>query len=148
MSKRAMMVTVALLLVLVAASPVAARQASVDRVENFTTVLAVAMPDNFPLGSLMRAECAFLVRVERPDGSAMETQICTLSDEPVMVPEFQGTPPALAFRLAGGPCIWTSDYWWTIADSPVYADSFSYVVTPSGRVRVTSTYPAVPLVCG
>jgi hypothetical protein len=147
MSKRVLMVTVALLWGLVAASPVSAERASVDRIENFDTVLAVAFPDNFPLGSLMRAECSFLVRVERPDGSAIETQVCTLSDEPVMVPAFQGTPPEQAFRLDGGPCTWTSDYWWNVADSPVYADSFSYVVTPSGAVRATSTYPAVPLAC-
>ena len=79
--------------------------------------------------------------------SALETQVCTLSDEPVMVPEFQGAPPDQAFRLDGGPCTWTSDYWWNVADSPVYADSFSYVVTPAGAVRATSTYSAVPLAC-
>jgi hypothetical protein len=147
MSKRVLMVTVAVLWGLLTASPVSAERASVDRIEDFDTVLAVAFPDTFPLGSLMRAECSFLVRVERPDGSAAETQICTLSDEPVMVPEFQGAPPDQAFRLDGGPCTWTSDYWWNVADSPVYADSFSYVVTPAGAVRATSTYPAVPLVC-
>jgi len=147
MSKRPLIVTVALLWGLITAAPVSADQASVDRVESFDTVLAVASSDSFPLGSLMRAECSFLVRVERPDGSARETQVCTLSDEPVMVPEFQGAPPDQAFRLDGGPCTWTSDYWWNVADSPVYADSFSYVVTPAGAVRATSTYPAVPLAC-
>ena len=147
MSKRLLMVTVALLWALVTASPVSADRASVDRIEGFDTVLAVASSDSFPLGSLMRAECSFLVRVERPDGSALETQVCTLSDEPVMVPEFQGAPPDQAFRLDGGPCTWTSDYWWNVADSPVYADSFSYVVTPAGAVRVTSPYSAVPLAC-
>lgn len=147
MRKRVLTGTLALLWGLVSASPVSAERASVHRIEDFDTVLAVAFPDTFPLGSLMRAECSFLVRVERPDGSAVETQVCTLSDEPVMVPEFQGAPPAQAFRHEGGSCTWTSDYWWTTADVPVYADSFSYVVTPSGMVRVTSTYPAVPLVC-
>lgn len=147
MSKRLLMVTVALVGGLVAASPVSADPASVDRIKSFDTVLAVAFSDSFPLGSLMRAECAFLVRVERPDGSAVETQVCTLSDEPVMVPEFQGAPPDQAFRLDGGPCTWTSDYWWNVADSPVYADSFSYVVTPSGAVRATSTYAAEPAAC-
>lgn len=147
MSKRVLMVTVVVLWGLLTASPVSAEPASVDRIESFDTVLAVAFPDSFPLGSLMRAECTFLVRVERPDGSAVETQVCTLSDEPVMVPEFQGAPPDQAFRLDGGPCTWTSDYWWNVANSPVYADSFSYVVTPAGVVRATSTYPAVPLAC-
>lgn len=148
MSKRVMMMAVAVLWGLLAASPVSAEPASVTRLENVRSALTVALPDDYPLRSFSRVECSFLVRVERPDGSAVETQVCTLSDEPVMVPEFQGVAPDQAFRLSGGSCMWTSDYWWTIADVPVYADSFSYVVTPSGMVRVTSTYPAVPLVCG
>ena len=147
MGKRVMTVAIVVLWGLLTASPASAEQASVNRIENFGSVLAVAAPDDFPLRSLMRVECSFLVRVERPDGSAMETQVCTLSDEPVMVPEFQGVAPDQAFRLDGGPCVWTSDYWWNTADSPVYADSFSYVVTPSGMVRVTSTYPAAALAC-
>ncbi len=147
MSKRLLIVTAVLLYGLVAASPVSATRASVDVIENLDTVLAVAMPDDFPLGSLMRADCSRLVRVERPDGSAVETQTCTLSAEPVMVPTFQGVPPEQAFRLSGGSCTWTSDYWWNVAGSPVYADSFSYVVTPAGTVRATSTYPAIPLSC-
>jgi hypothetical protein len=146
-SKRVLLVTSALVLGLLTASPVSAERGSVDRIGSFGTVLAVASPDNFPFASLMRAECSSLVRVQRSDGSAMETQICTLSDDPVMIPEFQGTPPQKAFQMDGGACTWTSDYWWNVADSPVYADSFSYIVTPSGAVRATSTYPAHPIAC-
>lgn len=148
MSKRVLTMAVVVLWGLLVASPASAEGASVTRIENVRSVLAVALPDDFPLRSFMRVECSLLVRVERPDGSAVETQACTLSDEPVMIPERQGVPPDRSFRLSGGPCMWTSDYWWETADMPMYSDSFSYVVTPSGRVHVTSTYPAVPLACG
>lgn len=148
MSKRVLIVTVAVLVGLAAASPVSATRASVGVIENFDTVLAVAMPQDFPMGSLMRANCSRLVRVEQPDGTAIETQTCQLSSEPVMIPAFQGAPPERAFRLSGGACTWTSDYWWRVADSPVYAESFSYVVSPGGTVRAISTYPADPLSCG
>lgn len=148
MSGRAISMAAVILWGMASASPAAADQASVSRVGDFGSVLAVAAPDDFPMRSLMRADCALLTRVERPDGSAVETEVCTLSDEPVMVPEFQGVAPDRAFLLEGGPCEWTSDYWWYTADTPVYADSYSYVVTPSGMVRATSTYPAVPLDCG
>jgi len=47
MSKRLLMVTVALLWGLVTASPVSADRASVDRIESFDTVLAVASSDSF-----------------------------------------------------------------------------------------------------
>ena len=129
------------------ATPVAAARASVDRIRNIDTVLAVAMPEDFPIASLMRATCTFVIRVERPDGSATETEICQLSDEPVMIPAFQGTAPDRAFRNSGGACLWMSDYWFAAQGSTVFASSFRYVVTPSGRVRATSTYPADPLVC-
>ncbi len=121
--------------------------ASTDRVEDFGSVVAVALPANFPVDSLMRADCSFVQRLQRPDGSAKETLVCDLSDEPVMVEEFQGVPPSRAFIDAGGECIWSSDYWWNTNETEVYADSFRVVVTPSGKVRATSTYPAEPLVC-
>ena len=74
---------------LVVASVVpAAAEASVDRIENVDSVLAVAIPEDFPVGSLTRTECAWVQRVELPDGSATESQVCDLSDEPVMIPEF------------------------------------------------------------
>ena len=96
MWKRVSMIAFLGVLAAAVATPVAAR-AQVDRVENFETVLAVAMPEDFPVGSLMRADCSSLIRVERPDGSATEIQDCQLSDRPVMIPEFQGTAPRQAF---------------------------------------------------
>lgn len=137
----------ALLLSTVAGAPVAAGQASVDRIEDFGSVLAVRFGDDFPIASLMRADCEWLIRVELPDGSARETMQCTLSDEPVMVPAFQGSPPDRPFQFGGGACLWASDYWWAAMEAVVYADSFSYVVTPSGIVRASATYPADPLSC-
>ena len=147
MIRRAGLAASVAVLVSLATAPVSAASATVDQIEDFGSVLAVALPANFPVGSLMRADCEFVLRVERPDGSARETQLCRLSDEPVMVPLFQGTAPDTAFHHGGGPCIWTSDYWWTVAGRGVYASSFSYVVTPSGIVRITATYPATPLTC-
>jgi hypothetical protein len=128
------------------ATPVAAR-AQIDRVENFETVLAVAMPADFPIASLMRADCTRLIRVERPDGSATEIQDCQLSDHPVMIPEFQGTAPRQAFIHTGPPCAWHSDYWFHTAGLDVLAASVQYTVTPSGHIHAVSEYPAQPLVC-
>jgi hypothetical protein len=141
------MIVVALLAALVVGSPVAAGGGSTQRIEDFGSVLAVRFDADFPLGSLMRLDCDWLVRVEHRDGSAIETMRCTLSDDPVMIPEFQGSPPDSAFLHGGGACLWTSEYWWSVIGAPVYAASFSYVVTPSGEVRATSTYPADPLTC-
>jgi hypothetical protein len=118
-----------------------------DRVEDVDIVVAVAMPADYPVGSVMRATCAFVERVEFPDGSARETEQCTLSDEPVMVPEYQGSPPAAAFRHSIGGCEWMSDYWYAKNETTVFASSARLVVTPAGTVHVTSTYPAEPLVC-
>ena len=132
---------------LVAGVAPATAQAPVDRIENVDTVLAVATPEEFPIASLMRAECAWVQRVELPDGSATESQVCDLSDEPVMIPEFQGSPPTRAFHFSGGPCEWASDYWLAKNGTVVFASSVSYVVTPSGKVHIRSRYPAEPLVC-
>jgi hypothetical protein len=133
--------------ILVASVVPAAAKASVDRIENVDSVLAVATPEDFPVASLMRAECAWVQRVELPDGSATESQACDLSDEPVMIPAFQGSPPTRAFHNSTGPCQWTSDYWLAKDGSVVFASSVSYVVTPSGEVHARSWYPAEPLVC-
>ena len=147
MSRRVPILSSVALMASLLCAPVAVGGASVDRIESFGTVLAVAFPESFPIGSLMRADCDWLTRVEHPDGSAEETMHCTLSDEPVMIPEFQGSPPLQAFRFSGGACTWTSDYWWTVIDAPVYAESFSYVVTPSGQVQTRASFPAEPLSC-
>jgi hypothetical protein len=131
-----------------ATAPVSANAASVERLANIPTVLAVRMEADFPIASLMRATCTSLIRVERPDGSSIEIQDCQLSDEPVMVPAFQGAPPTQAFLLEDGPCMWHSDYWFTVAGLDVLAAHVRLTVTPSGHVHVRSEYPAAPLACG
>jgi hypothetical protein len=147
MWKRVSMIALLGVLTASAGTPVAAAGAKVDRLEDFATVLAVAMPPDFPVASLMRAVCSSLIRVERPDGSATEVQDCQLSDEPVMIPEFQGVPPTRAFVLEGPACLWFSDYWGNTQGIAVLAASFKYTVTPSGHVHVRSEYPAEPLAC-
>jgi hypothetical protein len=146
--RRVAAIALALSSILVAAMPVAAaRPAAVDRVGGIDTVLAVRSDDDFPVASLMRATCNRSQFVTRPDGTGIETMHCTLSTDPVMIPELQGAPPARAFTLRGGACIWTSDYWFMKNGSVVMAERFSYSVTPSGRVNVKAEYPAQPLVC-
>ena len=146
--RRLAAVALALSSILVAALPVvAANPATVDRVGGIDTVLAVRSDDDFPVASLMRATCNQSQFVTRPDGTGVETMHCRLSAEPVMIPEFQGAPPARAFKLRGGACVWMSDYWFTKNGSIVMAERFSYSVTPSGRVNVKAEYPAEPLVC-
>jgi|SRR5688572_13797414 len=127
--------------------PGVAAKASVDRIEGFPSVTAVRFEADFPLQSLMRMECAFVQRTARPDGSAVESQRCTLSDEPVMIPAFQGEAPARAFIHDTGPCLWGSDYLLNASEELVLAENAHVVVTPSGQVHVTSFYPAEPLVC-
>lgn len=130
-----------------ASTAVAAGGATVERIRDFDTVLAVAMPADFPTASFMRAHCSRLVRVERPDGSASEAQNCRLSDEPVPDPFLQGVPPTRAFVFDGESCVWFSDYWGNTEGLAVGATSVHYTVTPSGQVHVRSEYPAQPLVC-
>ena len=72
---------------------------------------------------------------------------CQLTDNPVMIPEFQGSAPARAFHNGGGPCEWVSDYWFAKNVTDVFAASYSYIVTPSGHVTAHAEYPAVPLTC-
>ena len=148
MRKRVPMIVMLGALVAATVSPVAANGAKVERLANIQTVLAVRMEADFPLASLMRATCASLVRVERPDGSSIEIEDCQLSDEPVMIPAFQGVPPSQAFILEDGPCVWHSDYWFAVAGLDVLAERVRLTVTPSGHVHARSEYPAVPLACG
>jgi|APFre7841882724_1041349.scaffolds.fasta_scaffold40490_1 hypothetical protein len=147
MRKRALMIVLLGVAMAGAVGPVAAVGSTVARLAGFDTVVIVAMPEDFPVGSLMRAHCSALVRVERPDGSAIERQHCQLSDEPVMIPAFQGAAPDRAFIRTGGSCSWTSDYWYITEGIDVAAQSVRSIVTPSGHVFVESEYPAEPLVC-
>ena len=142
-----MLIVLGVALAAAATAPVSATSAGVERLSNIPTVLAVRMEADFPIASLMRATCTSLIRVQRPDGSATEIQDCQLSDEPVMVPAFQGVPPKAAFLLESGPCLWHSDYWFAVAGLDVMASSARITVTPSGHVHVKSEYPAVPLAC-
>lgn len=147
MSRRFAPLLIAAFLAATLSSPAAAGGATVDRVENFGSVIAVAFGEDFPVASLMRADCEFAVRVHLPDGTARETMACQLSSDPVMIPEFQGVPPDRAVIYGGGACVWTSDYSWNTGGGELYADSFRVVVTPGGRVTAWSTYPSEPLDC-
>jgi hypothetical protein len=127
-----------------------AQEQQIEVIEDVETVLAVAdteSPD-FPVASLMRAHCPYLVRIEAEDGSAQEWSSCTLhEDEPLQVPENQGAVPSEPFVENGGECIWTSDYAWVTMDAPVFASEFETVALPSGRVHIWAAYPAEPLAC-
>lgn len=152
MTRRFAVLVAVLVLGLVTALPVAGRspshKSSLDILRGVDTVIAVAHPDDFPIGSLSRAHCTVLLRVEGRDGSARETAHCRLTTEPpLMFPENQGYAPTTKFVDAGGTCIWTSDYWWTVLDIPVYASSYRITVWPSGHVLIRADYPADPLVC-
>lgn len=139
--------TAGLFLALAIAAPAAAGGTTVDRLEGVETVVVVAMPDNFPIASISRADCAVAQLVTHPDGSARETLHCQLSDTPVMIPEFQGHAPDRTFHNTAGPCEWVSDYWFYKTGEIVYAAAMDYVVTPSGKLNVVADYPAERLVC-
>ena len=129
--------------------PVAAAGVSVQLIRDFPSVVAVRPPTSpdFPLNSLMRANCKWLYRVVQPNGSSIETQKCTLSTEPVMIPEFQGTVPTHRVAYGTGPCTWHSDYWLNTTGVDVMASSVRILVTPRGEVFATSKYPRKPLNC-
>jgi hypothetical protein len=133
---------------LIASPTVAAAEATVDRVGPFTTVVPVAFndptPDNPDGVELMFAECDFVQRVEKPDGSSVETQHCHLT-EPFFV--FPGTPPERALANTAGECTWFSDYFLTSTPEaePLAAEKARVTVTPSGEVDVTSFYPPDPM---
>jgi len=121
----------------------------VDLVMDFSTEVSVVDPSTpgFPEGALMKADCDFALRIEADDGSATEWLACTLSDEPIEPPEYQGTPPSASFTVTGGECSWESDYLRISSRSQVAASGFELTVTPSGQVFGWSSYPAEPLDC-
>lgn len=132
---------VATAMALVASPSVASANASVDRVGPFETVVPVAYADNAAGVELMFAECDYVQRVERPDGSSVETQHCQLTKPFV---EFPGTPPERAFTNRAGHCIWFSDYYLTTTGESLTADTVRITVTPTGAVSVTTTYSPNP----
>lgn len=115
--------------------------ASVDRVGPFTTAVPTAYADNEIGVELMFADCDYVQRVERPDGSSVETQHCQLTEP---VPDFPGTPPDRAFTNRAGGCTWFSDYFLNTTGDELAADWARLTVTPSGRVSVTTVYPPNP----
>ncbi len=137
-------------LLLAALPGVTAADGHIEVLEDVATVVVVKDPattPDFPVGSLSRADCPVLVRVVAEDGSSEEFMSCTLSDEPVMIPETQGSAPDATVIDAGGECIWSSDYHFTVDESDVKASAFEVTITPSGRVSAWSSYPAEPLDC-
>jgi hypothetical protein len=116
---------------------------------DFSTVVSVVGPDapDFPVASLMNAECAFALWVPAEDGSAREWLACTLSDAPLEPAEQQGVPPAELLTESGGECLWRSDYWYQMDRSQVVASAYELTVTPDGQVFGWSDYPAEPLDC-
>ena len=125
-----------------AVAPTAAfAEASVDRVGPFTTVVPTAYADNEIGVELMFAECDYAQRVEKPDGSSVETQHCQLTEP---FPVFSGSPPERAFTNMAGTCTWFSDYFLTTTGEELSADWVRITVTPSGRVSVTTMYPPNP----
>lgn len=142
---RVTLLSLVLVLLLGVLASAALAKASVDRVVGpFVTVVPVAFADN-PAGvELMFAECDFVQRVEKPDGTSVETQRCHLTGPFV---EFPGTPPTEAFNNKEGPCVWFSDYFAQTTGENVWAESVRLTVTPSGNVSVTTRYPADALEC-
>ena len=144
-TSRVTVLSLVLALVIGVSASAALAKGSVDRVEGpFLTVVPVAFADN-PAGvELMFAECDFVQRVEKPDGSSVETQLCQLTD-PFF--EFPGMPPERAFNApASAPCVWFSDYFIQTepeGDTPS-ADRVRLTVTPSGKVNVTTMYGPNP----
>jgi hypothetical protein len=88
--------------------------------------------------------CDVLVHIEAEDGSSNEWQACALGEDQPLGPV---TPPATAVTETAGECIWTSDYDADGDGSYAAAASIELTVSPSGRVYVWSSYPAVPLSC-
>ncbi len=141
----AVLLILAGLVMAILASTATASESRVRRLEGpFETVTAVAYADNEIGVELMFAECDFVQRVEKPNGTAVETQTCHLTDPFVVFP---GTTPTKAFVDRPGPCIWMSDYFLQTTGEAVFADSVRATVTPSGLVTVTTKYPAEPLTC-
>jgi len=140
---------IALLAVSATTGAVSAGKVRVQLIRHFPTVVAVRPPTSpdFPVNSLMRADCRWLYRVVQPNGSSIETQKCKLSDEPVMVPEFQGEVPDQRVEYRVGRCTWHSDYWFANKGTDVLALWAQVLVTPRGEVFVTSKYPRKPLDC-
>ena len=98
-------------------------------------------------GLLMSADCELAAWVAFSDGTFREWVDCTLSDAPVVQPEWQGVRPDELLTVRGGECEWTSDYWTVTDGSEVWADSYELTITPDGRVFGSSVYAPEMLEC-
>ena len=147
MERRVMTLMLAFGLLLAPALPAAAAGgAATDRVEGPIESVVLIGEDPLTIGLM---SCDFVNRVEKPDGSATETQSCTihttLSDagDGELVPCADCLPETAVVAAVGG-CEWASDYWLTETGVPLFAESVRVVVTPSGNVQATSRYAADP----
>ena len=88
----------------------------------------------------MRANSSSLIRIEQPDGSAIEIQDCLLSDEPVMITAFQGATPTAVVNERRPLCLVADDRF-TVAGTafrrelPVHGDAFRPVHVRSESPR-------------
>jgi hypothetical protein len=141
------MVAMVLALVTAGVGPAAAATAggaTTDQVRDIETAFFVDNDQTM----IANAVCKFVKRVEKPDGSAKETQNCDVTGL-VTFPGFSPIGGALprAFVATIDGCEWVSDYFLNTDGSEVWAESGFSTVTPSGKVNITSFYPADPLVC-
>jgi len=161
--RRILFLLLAATMLAVGAVPASAGGASVDRIEGSFESMALISIDPYVLAYL---DCDWVQRVEKPDGSAIETMKCHLTgefdiwvwdDELNFEGHWESCPeceaPTRAF--VDGPFApedgcdigWASDYWLLKDGSLVFADWLRLTATPSGNVSVTTKYPAEPLVC-
>ncbi len=116
---------------------------------DFDTTVSVVGPGtpDFPVASLMNADCAFALWISAEDGSAREWLACSLNDEPVEPSEYQGLAPAEMIIESGDECVWRSDYWYETDRTQVAASAYELTILPNGQVYGWSIYPADPLDC-
>lgn len=127
-------------------APPPAPVASEHSVTDFSSYVLVADGDSLD-GSVMSADCTLATWIAYEDGSYEERLECTLSDDPVEPPEWQGTRPAAAVTISGGECEWTSDFWFATDGSDVWASTYEFTITPDGQVVGRTTYGSELLDC-
>jgi hypothetical protein len=63
-------------------------------------------------------------------------------------PRIPGDAPDRALVYEAGACEWLSDFAFAKDGTDEYAKSYRVVVTPSGKVHASSSYPAEAMDCG
>ncbi len=129
-----------------AGSPPAGTVVSEHSVSDFGSLVLVAEGDSLD-GSVMRADCTSAVWLTYEDGTYEEQVQCTLSDDPVDPPEWQGARPAQTVTISGGACEWTSDFWFQTDGSDVWASAYEFTITPDGQVTGRMSYGSELLDC-